>query len=487
MTPGEDAEGLVLRLAQFGESDRMASLLMADGARRELRVPQARASRKRFGGFDLYVRLVCSFTPDRKGRPRLQSVEVQESHEGLRGELVRAALAAHVAELLLQASQEDHPAPDLYRLALAALQSLARGDADAAPAAWARGFELKLLHVLGVRPSLRRDAANGAPLPDLGLRWSTTHGGALAPGGPTDARALPISPGTLRAMDAALRTPLSDQSSVEWPPAAGPEAERALRDFLAVHVGRREKARRFLAEILGPLALLLALTGCTPYEAPSSVRVQGWLYASTAPDEQTPVVPGVVAEALDADGALVAEGTEPFSDAPGYYRFSGLPPEAHHHYVFTPDTLDEHVPTVVSGATAPDDLYVDAGAFHLWPRPELDAELALLADSGAPLPTFGDGVDGGWVRGVVPEPVVGADLVVVDADGQEVQPLYLDDAGEPTGSASLTASGRFVVLGLPVGPAALTVREDGALVDGGLALHVVEDGVTSLPFLTLSP
>ena len=54
-------------------------------------------------------------------------------------------------------------------------------------------------------------------------------------------------------------------------------------------------------------------------------------------------------------------------------------------------------------------------------------------------------------------------------------------------SATLTASGRFVVLGLPVGPATLTVREDGVLVDGGLALHVVEDGVTSLPFLTLSP
>lgn len=488
-------EALVLRLAQFGEADRMASLLCADGSRREVRVGQARRSRKRFGGFDLYVRGDFHFGPDRRGRPRLESVSVTEGYDGLRGDLVRSALAGHVAELVAQASQEGHPLPDLFALVTSALTGLAAGVADAAPRGWARGFELKLLHVLGLRPALLHDASSRAPLGEGPVRWSTTHGGAIGPDGPTDARSLAIELGTLRLMNAALRTPLADQADVAWTPAAADEAERALHAFLSVHVGRRSRARAFLAEVLAVplLALAVLATGCGGYTAPTSVRVQGWLYESAVPSADTPTVTGSEAVALDDSGAFVAEATEPFSDAPGYVRFAGLPPDTRHHHVFLPPAgedhpeVTEHVATVVVGESASDDLFLDAGQFHLWTRAAVDGWLTAweLTDPLFDAPSLDPETDdGGFVRAFVVDPEVhlGARFALTTSSGQQLRAVYLDADGAPSPEEGLTASGGFFVFGADPGPAQLRrVLDDDTLGADSLPVWIEEDAVTSLP------
>lgn len=501
----EVAEAVVLRFTAYGESDRMASLLMHDGSRREVRVAQARKSRKRFGGFDLYVRLDCRFLPDRKGRARLDSVEIRDGHEGLRGELVRSALAAHVAELAQQASQEGHSIPDLYRLVLAGLTSIAAGAADEVPLGWARGFELKLLHVLGVRPALLRDAVTGRPVEVPELRWSTTHGGALLPDGPTDARSLRIGLATLSLMNDALRTPLADQGLLPWTETSVAEAERALQDFLAVHVGRRGRARSFLTEVvsgLGAVALfgvVLLGMGCAGYEPPDTVRVEGYLFETPVPEDGAVVVMGASSSAMSDDGTLVGEGSEPFSDSPGWIRFSGLPPLTQHHHVFVPPAgeadhpeVTEHITTVVSGASASDDLFVDAGTFHLWPRATAEGWASAwgLVDGTLSLPTFDvDTADGGFVRGVVLDPAdsLGTRFVLVDRDGQQRPASYLDAEGAPSATQDgLTESGGFFVFGAAVGLGILRLVEgDGTPSPDGLAVWVEEDGVTSLPRLQL--
>ncbi len=499
----ELVRGVVLRLVTYGEADRMASVLCADGSRRELRVPQARRSRRRFGGFDLFVLADLSFEPDRKGRPRLQSAEIVTSHAGIRDDVVRTALAAHVAELVSQAAQEDHGAPDLFRLTTVALSTLAEGAADAHPAGWARGFELKLLHVLGVRPSLVRCAATGQPIDTPEARWSTTQGGALGAGAPTDARALSIRGDALFALDAALHTPLAEQSRVRWPPGAGPISETVLRDFLAAHVGRRERARQFLHGLLGGLAALLVatvLTGCGGYVPLETVRVQGWLYESPEPTADTATVSAAEATAWDPAGELVAEGSEPFSDAPGWYRFSGLGPETFHHHVFVPpageaDHPEElgHVTTVLPGTSAVDDLYVDAGTFHLWPRPIVDGwrtAWSLVGIESSTLdPTTDD--DGGLVRGRVldPESALGLVLWIDAPDGTSWPARYTDALGAPAPDAQgLSEDGGFFFEHLPAGQYQLEAGQaDGTPLGGSLSLRVEEDGVTSLPRLVLSP
>ena len=500
---GSVVRGVILRLATFGEADRMASVLCADGSRREVRVAQARRSRKRFGGLDLFVIADLRFAPNRKGRPSLQDAEIVEPMAGLRDELTRAALAGHLAELVIQVAQEEHGSEDLYRLTVAGLTAVATGAGDANPRGWARGFELKLLHVLGARPSLRRCAATGELLrPHTRLTWSTTHGGVLSPAGPTDARALPIGFEALVAMEGALRTPLADQAQVAWTATAAGQAEAVLRDFLAVHVGRRDRARRFLSDVVGGLAAVLVaalFTGCAGYVSPTAVRVQGWLYESTIPTSDTGVVSAASATAWDAAGEVAVEGSEPFSDAPGWYRFSDLPPETLHHYVFVPpageaDHPEElgHVTTVIPGPSAVDDLFVDAGTFHLWPRPVVQGWATAWSLAGAAVIDLDPATaDGGLIVGQVRDPAAaeGMALWLEADDGTRTDAWYTGPAGEPDpAAAALSEHGGFFFGQVPAGSVRLVAgTPDGSSSGGSLVLRVEDDAVTSLPALHVAP
>ena len=234
----------MLRQVDYGEADRIVSLLTDDRGRVEARIPQARRSRKRFGGLDLFVLAEVRFSP-RKGPPKLEEARPLRAFEGLREDLVRLALAGFAAELLLQAAPEGHDSPELFRLAVAALESLdGAPDGAAGGHGWARAFELKLLHVLGSRPSLRRCAASGAPARPP-LLWSVRCGGVLsAEMRDEDPLARPIAAEVVGLLDRALHTPLAGQDAVEWSDREAREARGAMRDFVGEHVGGGGPRRR---------------------------------------------------------------------------------------------------------------------------------------------------------------------------------------------------------------------------------------------------
>ncbi len=248
----------------------------------------------------------------------------------------------------------------------------------------------------------------------------------------------------------------------------------------------------------------LALSACPSYTPPEDVRLQGYLFNTPAPPEDDPelasltvVVPS--ANAYGDDGTVLAEGENPFSDFPSWWRFDELPPSRSVHVVFDPPVLDpeddepavEYVRTVLSGRTAVEDLFVDPGTFHLWPRADAAGWVGdWRAVTGTPGigPFFDPETDGeggiayGTVTGA--EDFVGYRIVFVDPAGElpDRGALYTDEDGAPAGSeGGLSAEGTFVVLGLAPGPWDVVVqRPDGSNLDGTFRTRADEDGVTSL-------
>ncbi len=489
---------LVLRQTDVGEADRIVSLLCAERGRMEVRVPQARKSRKRFGGLDLFAFGEASFVAGRR-LPTLREFAVQQGVGRLGGNLWATALASHCAAQILRCVPEGEGGETELRLALAALRALNVGAVEETSAfalAFVLAFDLKLLHVTGLRPALDRCVGCGATLSesDGPLAWSPRQGGLLiGPCASRDAAAQPVARGTLSCLNRLLRTPLAEVGRLGWSEAELEAAQGALEPLLIEQIGPPSKARRFLDSVLearpGALPLLLLVgvlgVGCLPSTQADTVRIQGWLFDHWAPEEEAVPVAGASVSAWTDAGEIVGEAEEPFDTYPGYYRFDGLPPEAPVHLRFEPD-LEQGLPTLISGRSAADDLFVDPGTFHLWSGETLadwDAlwiggmrfeDRATLEASAAPT---------GRIHGQVsdPESALAGRVVATDALGLEYSAWTQNSEGDAEYGGGLGAEGRFFFPTLSPGPYDLQfIDANSVRQDGVFRTLVVESSVTSL-------
>lgn len=471
---------LVLRQVEVGEADRILTLLTADRGRLDVRAGGVRRSSKRFGGLDLFVQVDVALVPGR-APPRLAEAEVRRDHAGLRTDVLALGLASYAAELLRQAAPEEQEATDLYRLGLAAFESLAQG---AACPGWARAFEGKLLHVLGARPALRRCAVSGTPAAEP-MRWSPGAGGILCgQAAAEDPAARSIDAVTVSLLDQCLRTPLADQPGIGWTPPAALRAGQAMRAFLDHHVAPPGKAWHFL-QGLACLALVL-VSGCTtaPVDA---VRVQGFLYSTPSPGEDPALrVDGATGVAWSDEGEELVDSAVPFPDFPSFHRFADLALDRSLHLVFEPPDAS-FVPTVISGRSARQDLWVDEGVFHLQPRDTVDGWLEDWGPHSA-LPALDpDSAGGGIVIGTVADAADhrGLRLVVSDSEGRAWDAAYTDEEGLPSDRDALSAHGGFFVCCAADGPIDVLLLESGTQVGESFVSRAVEDGVTSMPLVDL--
>jgi len=476
--------GVVLRQVDVGEADRIVSLLTATRGRLEVRVPRARKSRKRFGGLDLFV-LVSVDLAVKPGKPRLENARILADFPGIRADMERLALASHAAELLSLSAPEDDPQPALFRLALAAFDSLDKPAGEAVGGlGWARGFELKLLHVLGMRPSLRRCVVTGVALNELTRPlWSLGTGGLLCSSMQAqDPGARPIAPEALSAMHAALYRPLNEQAEVVWEPGAERGAAEVMRQYLRQHLGARQRALSVLEGLLALVLCCLVLPACSPTSLPAEVSVEGYLFDRVAPDEDSEAVEGANGEAWDDEGAMLAELTNPFPEYRGWYRAAALPPQTRVHISFS---ASESATTIVTGWTATDDLFVDPGVFHIWPLAEALLEIGFWAgeESGPGLSPEVAGEGGALIGELAfPDEYEGTEIWVTDAEGDEHLALGTDPLGDPHLGSGTGLDGRFALLGLPPGPTEIRVARPGEeLGEAVFRTWVEEDAITSLP------
>lgn len=498
----ERLDAVVLRQVDVGEADRIVSLITPSRGRIDARVPGVRKSRKRFGGLDLYVRAEVELALGRS-KSRLSSMRIIDDHVGIRSDVERLALAGYAAELMLQCVAEDQEAEQPFRLACSAFQSLGGASAvDPGGQGWARAFELKLLHVLGNRPILRRCASCDGPLDPDRLAWSLQAGGVLSGDcREDDPVASRIAPSLAGQLDRALRLPLARQGELEWSRRDEDEARHVMAHFVAEHVGPRDRARRFLEQILQPnstlgLAALLGVVllvtagplACLPGDNAAGVRVQGYLYDTLEPQDDEEPISGAEVTAWADDGRLLVEGAE-HSRYVGFYRVSDLAPETAVHLEFESPS-DQWLSTVLSGRTASNDLWVEPGVFHLIPRDSYESDLQAWVEALAPdaslKSTWGDVQhpgEGGAVFGQLlnPEDHLGLRLSFVDSDDVARAAVYTDAEGLPSRALGITEHGGFAVFGLAPGPAHVFLTElDGTSSGRSFVTRISEGGVTSL-------
>jgi DNA repair protein RecO (recombination protein O) len=245
--------GIVLRVLDYGESDRVVTLLTRERGKLSAFARGARASRRRFGGALEPFTLLTAEARERSGSDLLglDSVAVVRGFGGIRGDLARIACAGYAAELARELVRDHERNDDLFDLLARCLELL---DTGPARPALLRAFELGALRAAGLMPRLDGCAGCGAPLAAGGLRFDPAAGGAVCPGcARGGAPGMPVLSGAAVAALLRLQEGGLDAAAAEaLAPPAGREARDALGAFVEHHLGRRLAARRFLDEI-GPL------------------------------------------------------------------------------------------------------------------------------------------------------------------------------------------------------------------------------------------
>jgi len=143
-------EALVLREMNYGEADRILTLLTPGGKVRAIAYGIRRSTSRKVGHLGLFCRAQVMLARGR-GLDTVTQAEGLEEHEGIRSDLLRFGYACYVGELADRFAQEQEESSVLFELVVRTLQQL--GESQRLRI-WVRYFELRLLSLSGYRPEL---------------------------------------------------------------------------------------------------------------------------------------------------------------------------------------------------------------------------------------------------------------------------------------------------------------------------------------------
>ena len=164
----------------------------------------------------------------------------------IRGSLEKLAYAAYIAELLDSVTGLGDVNDEIFDLVLDSLRLMS---GDASPKRVARIFEIKLLHLMGLMPTMDFCASCGNKI-EQASRFSLRHGGLICKACmSSDAQATAILPGTVRFIEHIRSSSFERAAMVKVAMPVGKELERLLRRFLDYHIERRLRTVEFIREI----------------------------------------------------------------------------------------------------------------------------------------------------------------------------------------------------------------------------------------------
>jgi DNA repair protein RecO (recombination protein O) len=233
-------EGIVLRIVNYGETDRIVGLLTPTHGKISAFAPSARTSRKRFAGaLDFFNRLRVDVSPPKDPHGslwRLSRAEVLDTHLELRGDLRRRAQASYLTECLWSLLGDGDPHPGVYEWFGRAL-----GRLSSEPVSVAEDLrvELEMLSLCGFAPHWDQCLECGDRPKEGRVFFSFHRGGIICD------RCGKSGEG--RWIDA--RSVVGVAAGEVLPPAATAPLRRVLNSFVSHTLGREPKSQKFREEV----------------------------------------------------------------------------------------------------------------------------------------------------------------------------------------------------------------------------------------------
>lgn len=202
-----NTRGLVLRETAYKESDKILTVLTAEGGKRTVK---ARGCRRKGSAMAASAQLLAWSDMtlfEYRDHFNLQEAATLEEFRGLRADLEKLALGSYFAEVTEAVAQEGIPQPELLSLTLNCLYALDKLNKPLAQVKAA--FELRLLCEAGYEPLVDACAVCGVPEPEgprLNLSEGVLHCAACRDGA-GEGISMPISTAALSALRYIVEAP----------------------------------------------------------------------------------------------------------------------------------------------------------------------------------------------------------------------------------------------------------------------------------------
>jgi DNA repair protein RecO (recombination protein O) len=247
-TASHRCRAFILRTADYGESDRVITLLGDDLGVVAAIARGARRSRRRFGGsLEPFALLEVSLARGRGRLPRLVESTLLRAHAGLGVSLARIGAAGYVLELVRETLPDHQPEPRIFEL-VDRLLPLLEGADYRRSVSLALAGALRVLSLAGLGMSVSGCTACGKPVPP-GRKacFDPRRGGVVCTqcgGGPIVASAGAV--GALVGFERGTLDEVAGGAAVDEPTLV--EAERVLGAFIEQQLERRLKSISFLEQ-----------------------------------------------------------------------------------------------------------------------------------------------------------------------------------------------------------------------------------------------
>lgn len=240
------SEALVLRYTDYGEADRILSLLTVDRGVLKGFARAARKSRKRFGvTVEPFTRAVFGWKQGRGDLLLLQEADLIDAHFGLRKDIKSLALASYGVELVELLLEEGESFREVYELLAAFLHFLDQGG----EAKTARLLlELRLVALLGYLPHLLHCSECLRIFKDEKIRFDAQRGGSLCLAC-AGSSAHQIGLGTVGSLSRTLTVAHDRFEGFQFGDTTSREALFALEQVLNQILPREIKSLKFLTQL----------------------------------------------------------------------------------------------------------------------------------------------------------------------------------------------------------------------------------------------
>lgn len=191
-------DGVVLREADYNDTDRMLTVLTRDSGRMTLKARGVRSSRSPLKAACQLLTYSEFTVLERRGYLTVTEAVPKEMFLDLRSDLECLSLASYFAQVAEVVSQEDSPNPQLLSLLLNCMYAL--GKLQKPQPLVKAVFELRTACLAGYTPDLSGCAVCGNPTPD---RFNVAHGVLQCEGCRAEelnGLRLPVSEGMLMAL-----------------------------------------------------------------------------------------------------------------------------------------------------------------------------------------------------------------------------------------------------------------------------------------------